>query len=206
MTKNEFNLQYWLFYLQLEEDFYNTLSYVEFGEDNFDAYSKVFAKQLVSIGAEIDIVCKALCEQIDSAKARNNITDYANILCAYEDFPNTMVQFSYNKEFYKPFDGWAPNNKPFWWAAYTEIKHHRAENNNIKLANLKKVFSALAALFILNRYLCKIVCVDKKMNEPEVSSKLFKMEGWEICVLLGNGLMLVASADGEHVSFDFDNE
>lgn len=41
------------------------------------------------------------------------------------------------------------------------------------------------------------------MKEPEVKSKLFKMEGWEICVLLGNGLMMVASADGDRLDVGF---
>lgn len=104
--------------------------------------------------------------------------------------------FSYNKESYKPFDGWTPNSKPSWWGDYNKVKHNRAENDNIKLANLKNVFNALAALFILNRYLCKIVCSNKIMKEPEIKSNLFTMVGWDICILEGNGFVRRLSTNG----------
>lgn len=109
---------------------------------------------------------------------------------------DATVQFSYNKESYKPFDGWTPNSKPSWWGDYNKVKHNRAENDNIKLANLKNVFNALAALFILNRYLCKIVCSNKIMKEPEIKSNLFTMVGWDICILEGNGFVRRLSTNG----------
>ena len=65
-----------------------------------------------------------------------------------------------------------------------------------KLANLKNVFNALAALFILNRYLCKIVCSNKIMKEPEIKSNLFTMVGWDICILEGNGFVRRLSTNG----------
>lgn len=83
-----------------------------------------------------------------------------------------------------------------WWGDYNKVKHNRAENDNIKLANLKNVFNALAALFILNRYLCKIVCSNKIMKEPEIKSNLFTMVGWDICILEGNGFVRRLSTNG----------
>lgn len=142
------------------------------------------------------IVFKALCNEVDPTKARSCITDYANILCGYDNLTDATVQFSYNKESYKPFDGWTPNSKPSWWGDYNKVKHNRAENDNIKLANLKNVFNALAALFILNRYLCKIVCSNKIMKEPEIKSNLFTMVGWDICILEGNGFVRRLSTNG----------
>lgn len=79
---------------------------------------------------------------------------------------------------------------------YNKVKHNRAENDNIKLANLKNVFNALAALFILNRYLCKIVCSNKIMKEPEIKSNLFTMVGWDICISVGNGFVRRLSTNG----------
>lgn len=35
MTLQEYNVNIWPFYLRLENDFLNTLNYVEFSEDNF---------------------------------------------------------------------------------------------------------------------------------------------------------------------------
>ena len=115
MTKDEFNLKYWMFYMQLENDFSKTFNYVEFTDDNLSTYSKEYAKQLISIGSELDIVFKALCNEVDPTKARSCITDYANILCGYDNLTDATVQFSYNKESYKPFEGWTPNSKPSWW-------------------------------------------------------------------------------------------
>lgn len=34
MTKDEYNLKYWMFYMQLENDFSRTFNYVEFTDDN----------------------------------------------------------------------------------------------------------------------------------------------------------------------------
>lgn len=51
MTKDEYNLKYWMFYMQLENDFSKTFNYVEFADDNLSAYSKEYAKQLISIGS-----------------------------------------------------------------------------------------------------------------------------------------------------------
>ena len=39
MTKDEFNLKYWMFYMQLENDFSKTFNYVEFTDDNLSTYS-----------------------------------------------------------------------------------------------------------------------------------------------------------------------
>lgn len=75
-------------------------------------------------------------------------------------------------------------------------KAHQYAIDNIKLANLKNVFNALAALFILNRYLCKIVCSNKIMKEPEIKSNLFTMVGWDICILEGNGFVRRLSTNG----------
>ena len=38
MTKDEFNLKYWMFYMQLENDFSKTFNYVEFTDDNLSTY------------------------------------------------------------------------------------------------------------------------------------------------------------------------
>ena len=92
MTKDEFNLKYWMFYMQLENDFSKTFNYVEFTDDNLSTYSKEYAKQLISIGSELDIVFKALCNEVDPTKARSCITDYANILCGYDNL--TDQQYS----------------------------------------------------------------------------------------------------------------
>lgn len=63
MTKDEYNLKYWMFYMQLENDFSKTFNYVEFADDNLSAYSKEYAKQLISIGSELDIFMQDCMQQ-----------------------------------------------------------------------------------------------------------------------------------------------
>ena len=47
MTLQEYNVKVWPFYLRLENDFLNTLNYVEFSEDNFSTYSIEYEKQKI---------------------------------------------------------------------------------------------------------------------------------------------------------------
>ncbi|MCQ4638602.1 hypothetical protein NE619_17880 [Anaerovorax odorimutans] len=196
MTKDEFNTKIWQFYLQLEDDFYSTLRYVEFSNDNFSTYSKEYTKQLLSIGSEVDIVCKALCERVNADAQRKNITDYAKILCGYNGLTDAKVSVNLTKEEFIPFAGWSEADSPFWWKAYNEIKHGRLDDDNHKKGSLKNVYTTLAGLFVLNRYLCKDICRGKTMQEPEECSKLFKMVGWPIRKSLGSGFMQAVSGNG----------
>lgn len=204
MTIEEYNTNIWMFYLQLENNFYDTLNFVEFTQDNFSTYSKEYAKQLLSIGSEIDIVCKELCKLIAPTDNRRNIVEYARILCGYDDLPNSTVQYNFTKEQFQPFLNWSDTNSPSWWKDYNSVKHDRLQNENVKKSNLENVFNALAGLYILNRYLCMLVSVGRRMKEPEIKSRLFKMVGWEESVPLGNGFVRVSSPNG-HVSLVHDN-
>ena len=47
MTKEEYIRKIWRYYLRLEEEFYSTLNYVEFSQDNFQTYSKEYDKLLL---------------------------------------------------------------------------------------------------------------------------------------------------------------
>src|SRR5262249_43996903 len=47
----------------------------------------------------------------------------------------------------QPFSDWAPKNSPFWWKAFTDLKHDRM--TNFKKASLRNTIYALAAVFII---------------------------------------------------------
>ena len=96
MTIEKYNSTVWTYYLQLEADFYKTLNYVEFSQDNFSTYSKEYAKQLLSICSEIDVVCKLLCHEINPSAPTKDINDYANVIGGYDGFSNAQVRFLYN--------------------------------------------------------------------------------------------------------------
>lgn len=199
MTKEEYNVNFWMYYLSLENDFYKTLNYVELTRDNYETYSKEFAKQLVSIGSELDIVFKALCGEINSSAPTKCITDYARVLCSWENLVDSKARIKITNDIIAPFNAWTESNKPWWWESYNHVKHHRAESDMFKKANLETVLNALVALYVLNRYLCKKICESKIMKEPEIKSQLFEMEGWTICNWEGNGFLRVFSPNG-HMS------
>lgn len=142
---------YWRFYLLLENKFIETLRYVEFADDNYNTYSLEFVSLLREIGSEIDIIMKEIC----MPKKADNINGYAKIIL--EENEQIMQQEVQGKGVsIKPFESWRVDNeiKPLkWWQAYNKIKHGRVAN--FTTANLKNVFYALGALFILNNYLLK---------------------------------------------------
>lgn len=196
MTKDEYTRKLWMYYIRLEEEFCSTMNYVEFTQDNFQTYSKEYNKLLLSIGAEADIVFKHLCHLVDSTSHPTKIPEYAKILCNYEGITSNKVEFAYSKEEYMPFENWSEDNSPSWWKAYNSIKHDRTNNENEKKGNLENVFLALAGLYILNRYLCKLICAGTVMQEPSTPSKVFTMSGWDRYIHLGNGFVRVLHADG----------
>lgn len=153
MTRQEFLNNYWRFYLLMEDKFVKSLSYVELCEDNYDTYSIEFVSQLREIGSEVDVIMKEICGFNQSDK--KNISDYANIiLVTYADIVNQVI--SGKKIDFKPFENWSisnPASSLLWWDAYNGVKHGRVEK--FSLANLRNVFNALGALFILNNYLLK---------------------------------------------------
>ena len=59
--------RYWQHFLALEADFAATSRYVEFAQQNFATFSIEYAKLLLAIGSEVDVLCKIICEKIDSA-------------------------------------------------------------------------------------------------------------------------------------------
>ncbi|MBD9336759.1 MAG: hypothetical protein EGP69_02235 [[Ruminococcus] faecis] len=79
MTVQEYNVRIWPFYLRLEEEFLNSLNYVEFSKDNFKTYSIEYEKQILSIGSEVDILCK----EVAPDSSPNQIQEYREILYNY---------------------------------------------------------------------------------------------------------------------------
>lgn len=196
MELKEYITRLWMYYLRLEDEFYNTLDYVELSKENYATYSKEYSKLLLSIGSEIDIVCKQLCKEIEPNKSHNNITDYAMILCDYENLVNTSVKCKLIEGDFKPFENWTKDSSPEWWQSYNKVKHDRVENENYKKGNLNNVFVSLMGLYVLNRFLCKKLSINRVMKEPESKSKLFEVSGWDSYQYIGNGFINIMKSDG----------
>jgi len=140
--------QHWNYFLSLEEDVSRLSRYVEFTEENFDTYSLELARILFSAASEIDVVAKRLCNQINGKSKAERITDYRKIICsAFPLLANTnasIPRFGLNLT---PWEEWQKDSNPFWWKAYTNVKHHR--DTNFPDASLKNALNSVAALFIL---------------------------------------------------------
>ncbi len=196
MTVQEFERQVWSFYLRLETEFLNTLMYVEFSQDNYLTYSIEYEKLLLSVGSEIDTVCKLLCKEVDPSQSPAKIYEYANILSDYNDLTTQKVRFQIDMQEYIPFDNWTSEQSPEWWKAYNKVKHERLVNENYKKGNLENVFMALMGLYLLNRYCYKLVNDCSLELEPYPKSQLFSVVGWNVCIPIGNDFYNVLSTNG----------
>ena len=74
--------RYWQHFLALEADFAATSRYVEFSQQNFPTFSIEYAKLLLAVGSEIDVLCKIICKNLDTLAKRDNINDYRACLTA----------------------------------------------------------------------------------------------------------------------------
>lgn len=196
MTVQEFERKIWPFYMRLEKEFLNTLTYVEFSQDNYATYSIEYEKQLLSIGSEIDVLCKLLCNQIDPLQKPQNINEYADILSGHNNLISQKVRFQIDMQEYVPFDGWTSDQSPKWWKAYNKVKHERLSNENYKKGNLENVFMALMGLYLLNRYYYREIKVSSLELEPSLQSQLFAVVGWDVCVPVGNDFYKVLRTTG----------
>ena len=203
MTLQEYSTKIWPFYLRLEKDLLTTLNYVEFSQDNFLTYSVEFEKQLLSICSEVDVLCKLLCKEIDPSRSSSKINEYADILTGINGFTSAKVIFGQDGEKYTPFIGWTTEDSPSWWKAYNKVKHERITSENYKKGNLGNVFMALTGLYSLNRYYCRQISGGRLVNEPSPKSQVFSMEGWRVCIPVGNGFVQVLEEDGS-VSMRYD--
>ena len=197
MTVQEYNVRIWPFYLRLEEEFLNSLNYVEFSKDNFKTYSIEYEKQILSIGSEVDILCKLLCKEVAPDSSPNQIQEYREILYDYyENIGIEQVTCLIDGRTYSPIKSWTKKNSPIWWKAYNKVKHARMEKQNYKRGNLGNVFYALASLYVFNRYYCKAISMERGLKEPTLKSQLFSMVGWEVRSPVGNGFMASLRPNG----------
>lgn len=145
---------HWNYFLSIEADLIRLARYIEFHEDNYETYSLENTRILIAAAAEIDVVCKQICKQIDSVSTADNIFKYRNeILPKYPIFAQFEVVMPRYGLSLKPWDNWNSDQSPYWWDAYNNMKHHR--DTHYSEANLKNVLNAAAGLFIACLYLYK---------------------------------------------------
>lgn len=155
---NEKYMDYFLYYTELEKEFFATESFVTIEKDNFKTYSIKYNMLYQSICSEIDCLLKELCRLIDPSRKLSRIHEYHDVITEkYNYFKKETVIFNKSKIQIKPWSKWKKEKAPEWWSYYNKIKHHRFEkddknNYNYKNANLKNLMNALAALYIVEQY------------------------------------------------------
>ena len=70
------NFVHWNYYIALEQDLAKVSRFIEFSQENFDAYSIELAHLLIAASSEVDVVLKALCNLKNKSKNHKNINDY----------------------------------------------------------------------------------------------------------------------------------
>ncbi|MDL5366087.1 hypothetical protein QSH18_10765 [Xanthomonas sp. NCPPB 2654] len=141
---------HWNYFLAIEEDFLRISRYVHFNTANNKAYSIEFARIILAAGSEVDVVAKALTNQI-TGKDTENIAEHRKaILPAYPEIPEHTVSMDRSGMTVTPWENWGAGKSPDWWSSYNTVKHNRGRH--FQEANLENTFRSVAGLFILLIY------------------------------------------------------
>jgi hypothetical protein len=155
------SLERWFYFLSVEKDFAKTLDFVQLDKANFKTFSNEYAKLLLLVGSEVDVVAKMLCDRL-GANAKN-INEYRNVLtAAFKGMHDAEVEVARYSMKLKPWAAWNPAvaKSPTWWNSYNNVKHER--DKNFPEANLENTLNALCGLLVLLLYYFK----DEKHLQP----------------------------------------
>lgn len=144
----------WNYFLSLERDFIRTLDVVELDQANARAFGNEYAKLLLLIGSETDVVAKMLIAQSNPQASANNMHDYqAALTAAFQGIDTVAVDVPRYQRTIQPWQSWGtgPNSPPSWWSAYNKVKHER--DTHFKLANQDNALTSLCGLLSLLLYL-----------------------------------------------------
>ncbi len=181
MDTKEFKRNYIIHYLLLEKDFENTMPFLTVAEENFNAYSAVYLKLLITIGSEIDVMLGVLAKEYEPSSKKTGF-GCTKIISKYErDIRQLKVRLKEDISILP----WECDEIPDWWTAYNEIKHNRCENAEkfdcskkyFQYANQKNVLYALAALFSLEMYAYRKIALNnnEEMYVPDIKT-IFSIE------------------------------
>ena len=191
MTREELEESFWTHYILLEKEFMATMGFVKIDTDNYFTYSDAYAKLLLQIGSEIDVVSKETCKLINPSFCGETMDKYHLTLSGDPDFINTNVHLINYGIILEPWNDIestsAGNPSLIWWKAYNKVKHERMNKVTIdgvtkesfKFANLKNVLNALGALYqlLLHSYYLALKNEGGKIDVPLPGSRLFRLNG-----------------------------
>jgi hypothetical protein len=157
---------HWNYLLAIEGDLERLSRFIEFDQQNFKCFSVEISRILLASGAEVDVVCKQICNKLDSCSSAHNIYNYRDEICAaYPNIPDFEVLLPRYGLTLTPWSNWhSSNNPPDWWTAYNKIKHHR--DTEYHQANLKNALNSLGGLFVMVLYLYKDKAISGNLAPP----------------------------------------
>ena len=175
-------LNHWNYFLALESDIEKLSRYIEFTEDNFEAYSIELVRLLLSTASEVDVIAKLLCKKEKPDKNPENMDQYRKILNPnLPKIKNIMIQIPRYGLNFTPWENWNFDKNPKWWKEHNDVKHKR--NLYFQKACLKNTLNSISGLFCLLLYYYKdeaengdlfpdpcLFMVERKFNGGEGSS------------------------------------
>jgi hypothetical protein len=179
-------MEHWRYFLALERDFERTIAYVEPCQANYGTYSIEYAKVLLGVGSEIDVVAKVMIGLLNANEKLGNINDYRHeIIARYPKFHTTEVLIPRHSIRVSPWTEWGqtPNPNPInppWWRNYNLVKHQR--HQHFSQANLENCLGALAGLYVLVLYLYHHQLFDHELND----TRLFALPSMPSNLVVGN--------------------
>lgn len=142
---------HWSYFLAVERDLELLSRYVEFANDNLQAYSLEMARIILAAASEVDVLLKALCERFVPGCGANNILKYQELVRKhFSNFAGFEVALPRWEMNLIPWSNWERNEVPIWWNAYNKVKHHR--DKEYHRANLHNALNAASGLFVANLY------------------------------------------------------
>ncbi len=148
--------EHFKYYLENETQFKSSERFVYVSKKCKTAYSFVYANLLLNICSDFESLIRAYFE-----KENDDPMEVNDIICLIrgdsklkEIFDESAFYENSDYEWLKPFKinhNEKTNKDSFkWWEAYNKIKHNKVAK--IFHANQETILNALAALYILNRY------------------------------------------------------
>lgn len=189
---------HWNYFFKYENELMSSKKYVEFHAKNYNTFSDKYFELLMLICSEIENVSKFIVRYFDKDFdniERPVINDWGYIILTNLK-PIVECNVCFNDEVV--FNPWLNlldleknatkranfkkgKKSPSWWLAYNNVKHDKdgiddeiGEKNYTK-ANLKNVFYALAALYLLNTTFIEFISKNSSENINYEKSKLFNI-------------------------------
>lgn len=179
MTRQEFLIQFWRYYISLEKDFIQLTRYIELNKENFNVFSDEIHKQLLSVGVEFENICKKICDISNIPLPTNPTVDKFTEWLPEKEKIEINVIYSSEKITLFPFKKEKNNEDKlkWWWNTYNDVKHDRILN--YKKGTFKNLLNGLASLFYAEMFLVKKIGeLNNDIDVPDEYSKLFKIKGW----------------------------